>query len=167
MKTLLLLVLVVCPLFAQACSFARGYEHFTPSVATFEAKTDGDRYASLPAPQVKVVRIIRGTTGPSGMCGDVGQLTLELYWPKSSVYRLSDVGFYFRVVEGEQASEIFPVVPITGKIEGRRAIFFFVWLDGHPATQIPLKLDAEVFAVNKGLEIGPTRRFRISDGRGR
>lgn len=167
MKTLLLFILAACPLFAQACSFARGYEHFTPSVAGFEARTDGTGFAVLPAPQVRAVQVRRASGGPGAMCGDVGQLTVELDWPRSSVYRLSEVGFYFRVVDGQQPDRMFPLVPITGKIEGQRAKFFFIWMDVQPADQAPLTLEAEVFAVNKGLEIGAARRFRVSDGRGR
>ncbi len=165
MKLLLFTVLAACPWFAQACSFAPGYERFTPSVAAFDARMDGDRTAVLPAPQIRVVQLVRGTGAEAGMCGDLGQLTLELDWPKSSVYRLNEVGFYFRVVDGQQPDRIFPLVPITGKITGQRAKFFFIWLDGHPSTQAPLKLEAEVFAVNKGLEVGAARRFRISDAR--
>lgn len=76
---------------------------------------------------------------------------------------LDEVGFYFRVLRGKQPDRIFPATPITGKIARQRMQFFFVWLDGHPARQVPLDLEVEVFAVNKGLEIGPSRRFRITD----
>lgn len=86
---------------------------------------------------------------------------LELHWPKSSVYKPKDIGFYFRVVSGKEPDRIFPLGPVTGTIDGRTVRFFFAWLDGHPSGQSPLKLDVEVFAVNKGLQIGPAQRFRI------
>jgi len=163
MKQLLPALLLVLPLYAQACSFAPGYEPFTPAAASFEPRIENDRMAVLPAPQIASVRVQRGTAASSGMCGDVGQLTLALDWPRASSYRLDEVGFYFRVVKGRQPDRIFPAIPVTGKISGRRAQFFFIWLDGHPSGQVPLDLEVEVFAVNKGLEIGPARRFRITD----
>lgn len=165
MKKLLPFILAACPLFAQACSFARGYERFTPDVASFEARTDEEGFALLPAPQVGAIRVKRGSGGPGAMCGDVGQLTVELDWPDGTAYRLNEVGFYFRIVDGQQPDRIFPLVPITGKIEGQRATFFFIWRDVQPKNQGALKLEAEVFAVNKGLEIGAPRRFDISSPR--
>jgi hypothetical protein len=168
MKKLLLTVLLVFPPCALACSFAPGYERFTPAPASFEPRTENDRLAVLPAPRVDTVRVQRGTAASGGPCGDLGRLTLVVDWPRSSSYRLDEVGFYFRVVGGRQPDRIFPPIPITGRISGQRAQFFFVWVDGHSPGQAPLDLEVEVFAVNKGLEIGPARRFRITDAmRGR
>lgn len=167
-NTLLLALLYGSSLLAQACSFAPGYERFMPAPASFEPRIEHERSAVLPAPQVAAVRVVRGTGASSGMCGDVGQLHLELDWPRSSSYGLDEVGFYFRVLGGRQPDRIFPAVPITGKTSGQRARFFFVWIDAPPKGQAPLDLEVEVFAVNKGLEIGPARRLRITDAmRGR
>lgn len=163
MRNLLLTALLLSPLFAQACSFAPGYDRFKPSIATFEPKLDGDYVALLPPPTVSRIQVARGTASPGSSCNDAGTLTLDLIWPKSSVYRLSEVGFYFRVLNGEEPDQIFPLHPVSGKIVGQRARFFFVWLDGRPSGQRPLSLEVEVFAVNKGLEIGASRRFRITD----
>lgn len=122
-----------------------------------------DRLALLPAPRVRIVRLTRGTSAGDGMCGDAGQLTLELDWPTSSVYKLVEVGFYFRVLSGQQPDRIFPRIPVTGTVTGQRARFFFVWPDGHPSVQRPLDLKVEVFAVNKGLELGASRSFHITE----
>ena len=163
MKKLLFIALLASPLSSQACSFAPGFQAYTPAAASFEAKVDGERYALLPAPGVRIVRLARGTAAPGGMCGGIGQLTLELDWPASSVYKLGEVGFYFRVLGGAPPDRIFPLAPVTGTVTGQRARFFFVWQDGHPSVQQPLNLDVEVFAVNKGLEIGAPRRFHLTD----
>lgn len=163
MRNLLLTALLLSPLFAEACSFAPGYEQFKPSIATFTPKLDGNYDALLPPPAVSRIQVTRGKASPGSSCADAGTLTLDLTWPKTSVYRLGEVGFYFRVLNGKEPDRIFPLQPVSGKIVGQRAQFFFVWLDGHPSDQSPLSLDVEVFAVNKGLEIGASRRFRITD----
>ena len=163
MKKLLLIALLASPLSSQACSFAPGFQAYTPAAASFEAKVDGERYALLPAPGVRIVRLARGTAAAGGMCGGIGQLTLELDWPRSSVYKLDEVGFYFRVLGGRQPDRIFPLSPVTGTVTGQRARFFFIWQDGHPSAQRLLNLEVEVFAVNKGLEIGAPRSFRLTD----
>lgn len=153
------------PLFSYACSFGPGYERFKPAVATFQARMDGHRVALLPAPSVSAIQVRRGTAAPGSSCDDAGSLTLDVNWPRSSIYKLSEIGFYFRVVGGKEPDQIFPLEPISGTIVGQRAQFFFAWLDGHPSAQIPLNLAVEVFAVNKGLQIGASRRFRITEGK--
>lgn len=159
----LLIALAACPLFAQGCSFAPGYNGFLPSAASFEAKMDGDHIALLPAPTVTSVKVKRGTASAGASCDDAGRLTLDVNWPLSSTYKLNEVGFYFRVVRGKQPDQIFPLEPVYGEILGQRAQFLFVWLDGHPSDQSPLNLEIEVFAVNKGLQIGPSQKFRVAN----
>jgi hypothetical protein len=66
-------------------------------------------------------------------------------------------------VGANRPDKLFPLKPITGTITGQRSRFAFIWIDGHPSEQRLLNLDIEVFAVNKGLEIGPAHRFRIAD----
>ena len=163
MKKIFFIALIACPVVSWACSFAPGYEPFRPAPAISEGRIGDDRLALLPAPRVRIIRLTRGTSAGDGMCGDAGQLTLELDWPKSSVYKLGEVGFYFRVLSGQQPDRIFPLIPVTGTVTGQRARFFFVWLDGHPSGQRPLDLEVEVFAVNKGLELGASRSFRLTE----
>jgi len=163
MKKLLLAALLACPLFSHACSFAPGYERFTPAVASFESRMDENLVVLLPAPRVGAIQVERGKVAPGASCDDAGSLSLTLDWPASSAYKLKEIGFYFRVVGGKEPDRIFPREPIVGKNVGRQARFFFVWLDGAPSSQTPLKLDVEVFAVNKGLQLGAVRRFRITD----
>lgn len=163
LEKFLLSALLTRPLLSHACLFAPGYKPFKPAVASFQAKLDGDRIAPLPAPRVGAIRLRRGTASPGSSCDDAGSLVLELHWPEFSVYKLKDIGFYFRVVGGKQPDRIFPRGPVTGTIDGRTARFFFAWIDGHPSAQTPLKLDVEVFAVNKARRTGGVRRFRIDE----
>jgi len=163
MRNHFLFSVLLFPLVSHACSFAPGFERFTPSIDTFEAKLNGDRIASLPSPTVSGIRVKRGTASSGSSCDDAGILTLDLLWPKSSIYKINEVGFYFRVLSGRQPDQIFPLEPISGKIVGQRARFTFLWLDGAPSDHRPLRLDVEVFAVNKGLQIGAAHRFQVTD----
>lgn len=163
MKNGYLFSLLLVPLVSYACSFAPGFERFTPSIDTFETKLNGDLIARLPSPTVSGIRVKRGTVSSGSSCDDAGILTLDLLWPKSSIYKLNEVGFYFRVLSGRQPDQIFPLEPISGKVVGQRAEFSFVWLDGPASHHKPLRLDVEVFAVNKGLQIGAVRRFRVTE----
>jgi hypothetical protein len=163
MKKLLPILLALAPVFSQACSFAPGYVNFKPALASFEVKLDGDRIAPLPLPSVNGIQVKRGTASPSSLCGDAGTLSLNVSVPKTSAYKLKELGFYFRVLSGTQPDQIFPLEPISGLAAGGQAQFFFAWLDDHPSNQRPLNLEVEVFAVNKGLQIGPSKKFRIAD----
>ena len=163
MKNLLPILLALAPVFSQACSFGPGYEKFKPAMASFELKLDGDRIAPLPLPSVSGIQVMRGTAAPGSSCDDAGTLSLNVTLPKASAYKLKELGFYFRVLSGTQPDQIFPLEPISGRISDRKAQFFFVWLDGHPSSQQPLNLEVEVFVVNKGLQIGPSKKFRVVD----
>lgn len=155
--------MALAPVFSQACSFGPGYEKFKPAVASFEVKLDGDRIAPLPLPNVSGILIKRGAAAPGSSCDDAGTLSLKVSLPKASAYKLKELGFYFRVLSGAQPDQIFPLEPISGRVAGGQAQFYFAWLDGHPSRQQPLNLEVEVFVVNKGLQIGPAKKFRIAD----
>lgn len=139
-----------------------GYDTFVPDVDSFEPKYDRDEnVAGLPQSTPRVLRVQRGSGATDASCNDAGIIELELAWPTSSEYKLEEIGFYFRVVSGTPPDLIFPLVPITGRIERQRMRFAFAWLDGHPSKQLPLELRVEVFAVNRGLEIGPSAYFVV------
>lgn len=161
-SSLLFVALSLSSLISQACSFPPGYERFSPSIATFSAKLDRGRVALLPAPTVSRVQVTRGSAAVGSSCDDAGTLTVQLTWPNSSQYKLGEIGFYFRILRGRMPDQIFPLEPITGSIVGNNAEFVFVWLDGHPSTHVPLRLEVEVFAINRGLQIGKARRFWIT-----
>lgn len=159
------ILLVVAPALTQACSFAPGYERFHPRFDSFEAKLVGDEIAPIPIPDVNGIQVKRATAAPGSSCDDAGRLSLSISLPKASAYKLKEIGFYFRVLAGSQPDQIFPLEPISGRIVANRAQFYFVWLDAPPSSQRPLNLDVEVFAVNRGLQIGKSKKFRVVDGK--
>ena len=97
-------MVLLAPLHAVATSFGSGYGNFTPTKGTFTEKLDGDSVAFLPAPTVTITKITRGSATPGASGDDAGQLSLDLNWPRKSIYKLSEVGFYFRVLGGEPSS---------------------------------------------------------------
>ena len=151
---------------AFACSHASGVRSFVPDKTNFHPKFENNRIALLPAPKVVVTKVTRGTSAPGALCSDAGTVSLQLTWPTTSQYTLSEVGFYFRVVSGKQPDLIFPLGPVTSEVKENSTEFSFEWLDGNPSKQEPLNLDVEVFAVNNGLQIGPSTRFHLADAPG-
>jgi hypothetical protein len=148
---------------ARPCTIV-GYETFVPNIEQFERKQDGQgNIARLPRPIPKLIRVQRGAGTTDASCNDAGLIELELAWPTSSEYELDEIGFYFRVVAGTPPDLIFPLIPITGRIERHHMQFVFAWLDQHPSKQLPLDLRVEVFAVNRRLEIGPSAYFTVKE----
>ena len=165
-KNLLVVVCIINFPSAFACSFAPGYELFNPELDRFEPKFDEDYLmALLPAPDsVEVTSVVRGTAAPGSSCDDAGILQLQVAWPSDSIYRIDEIGFYFRADVNMLSERIFPRMPIAPiRYDGNNAVFTFVWLDGHPSKQKPLDFDIEVFAVNEGLQIGVGKTIRVSD----
>jgi hypothetical protein len=56
---------------------------------------------------------------------DPVDVELEIEWPSSAKYTVAEVGFYFRVLSGEQPDSMFPLVSVTGTIEEGRMRFMF------------------------------------------
>ncbi len=151
---------------AGACSFAPGYFEFKTSPNDFEMKIDKGIIALLPAPKVTVDKVIRGSAAPGSSCDDAGMIHLSIEWPKDSVYSINEVGFYFQSENGVDPDLIFPLEPVKGEIKDNTAKFFFVWLDGHPKHQKKLNFKVNVFAVNKGLQIGQSTVITIKANKG-
>jgi hypothetical protein len=158
-----------------ACSFGGGPERFVPTMERWEehagpAQTDpnsqGEYWESVPSPVVRVVKITRGTTSAGHSCSDAGTLTLEVSLPKESTYDLEEFGVYFRTLKGKEPDLIFPDIPLNGRIENGKAIFFFAWLDGHPSKQIPMNLEVDALFVTNSLNIGKSTKFNIGADKG-
>ncbi|HLA71019.1 MAG TPA: hypothetical protein VK624_05875 [Steroidobacteraceae bacterium] len=145
---------------ALACSFI-GYKVFAPDSSTFKPKYDkNDKRVSMPAPVPRIISVQRGTTLSGAECTDMGLLEVDLAWPTDSAYALDEVGFYFRVISAaEDADSIFPDRPVTGTVARNRILLS--WPDGHPSRQRALDLKVEVFAVNEGLQVGPSAYFDL------
>lgn len=77
-------------------------------------------------------------------------------------YKLREIGFEFRVISGEDSYSIFPAGPVSGKAEGRDSEFLFMWRDGPPAQQQPVRLEVEVRAVTPDNRHGPAARTVIT-----
>jgi hypothetical protein len=156
----LYLALAASPAFA--CSII-GFRFFEPNPSAFEPKYDDedDSRVLMPAPIPKIFSVHRGSTSSGDECSDFGFLEVEIAWPADSPYTLDEVGFYFRVVTGTDAVEdsIFPDRPVVGTLDRNRILF--TWLDGHPSRQKALEGKVEVFAVNDGLQIGPSAYFEF------
>jgi hypothetical protein len=158
---------VIAP--ASACTFG-GSERFKPSLVQFEphpgpAQKDnskgGDYWEPVPAPVVSIMKIDRGKWIPITSCDDAGMLLLSISLPSSSTYKIDQFGVYFRVVDGSLPDQIFPPIPVVGRIEGSTMILLFPWLDGHPIRQKRVNAKIEAFFVTNGLDIGPSTVFQI------
>lgn len=151
---------------AGACSFAPGYFGFDVSPSDFEMKMDKGVIALMPAPKVVLDEVVRGSSAPGSSCDDAGMISLTIEWPKDSVYKIEEIGFYFQSDNGIDPDLIFPLDPVKGEIKDNTAKFFFVWLDEHPKRQKVLDFKVNVFAVNKGLQIGQPTTINIKAGKG-
>lgn len=150
-----------------ACSFFTGIERFVGDIEGFERKFQNERIYLLPKPEVKITSVTRGTAAPGASCDDAGIITLLVTWPKESLYSLDEIGFYFRASGNVASKYIFPNVPVAStKAKGNEVEFMFVWLDGHPKQQKPMDFELEVFAVNRGYEIGSSEKVVVQAPKG-
>ncbi|HEY1034954.1 MAG TPA: hypothetical protein VGE09_08235 [Pseudoxanthomonas sp.] len=141
---------------ATACNLSTGTTPF--AVAAAPAADAGD---GLRAPVLEMVSLTRGINGRAS-CDASGLLTVSVEWPRGTDYKLRDLGFEFRVVGGEDRLSIFPKAPLTGRVDGRRSEFVFLWQDGPPAQQGPIDLVVEVRAVTPDNRRGPPAQLRIA-----
>lgn len=115
----------------------------------------------IPAFSVSLKDVLRAPGKDSMPCGQYGSITVQVDWPASSLYRLDEVGFYFRVVDGADEAGIFGDHPVVGKISGNSMRLFFVFDDEEPERQKPWNYTVEAFAVGPHMEIGPVTRFQL------
>ena len=141
---------------AVACNVSTGVTPFANDQAA-SAMDD----AGLKSPVLALVGLTRGVDGRAS-CDASGLLTLSVEWPRGTDYKLRELGFEFRVVGGEDRLSIFPKAPVTGRVDGRRSEFVFLWQDGPPAQQQPIDLVVEVRAVTPDNRRGPPAQLRIA-----
>lgn len=123
--------------------------------------SEGLMLERLPAFEV-TLKDVRRSPGRDAMpCGEYGSITVQIDWPAASLYRLDEVGFYFRMVDAANEKDIFGPWPVVGKITGNSMRLFFVFDDEEPKTRKPWNLTIEAFAVNAMMEIGPVTRFQL------
>ena len=145
---------------ALACSPISFVDLFTPNI---EAAQENGPRADLPAPVVRLVKIVRGTGSDGFSCDDMGSVTLSVRVPIGSDYKANELGVYFREVSGTAPDLIFPRVPLVSLMDDRRNLFKLNWLDGAPEGRVPLNLNVEVFFVSQDLSIGPSTFFTLKE----
>lgn len=149
---------------ALACTAPDSVMSYRPSKKPVRVKmretSEGLMRERLPAFDVSL-KDVRRSPGRAMPCGEYGSLTVQIDWPAASLYRLDEVGFYFRVVDVANTADIFGAGPVVGKITGNSMRLFFVFDDEEPKNRIPWNLTVEAFAVNAMMEIGPVTRFQL------
>ena len=157
-----------------ACSFV-SWEPFEPTLERWKQNpgpgqldraSGGEYWESAPAPVVSVSKIVRATYKSGVPCSDAGLILLDVTLPDDSSYRIEEFGVYFRIQSGSTPDLIFPDIPVTGRIEGRKMTLLFPWLDSHPSRQYPLDLVLEATLVTNGLNIGKSTIFHIKQDNG-
>lgn len=140
-----------------ACGLKKGYVPFeyAPGAVAQEAAPD-----TLDAPDPTLVEVVRGVGGAPGTCDGTGMAVVRLKWSDGD-YRLSDVGFEFRVVWGQAAQSMFPKGPIALAPDIKRDELVFMWNDDAPGQQQPLQMQVEVRAVTRDRLYGPAATFFI------
>lgn len=161
MKVVAVLCAVLAVADAAACNLSTGITPFSVASTPSAVADDG----ALRVPELEVVSVTRGVDGRAS-CDASGLLTLSLAWPRGSDYKLRELGFEFRVVDGEDRLSIFPRQPVAGRVEGRRSEFLFLWQDGPPSQQVPIDLLVEVRAVTLDNRRGPPAQVRITSAPG-
>ncbi|MBA3931077.1 hypothetical protein J2X02_003104 [Pseudoxanthomonas japonensis] len=139
---------------AAACNLTTGTTPFMTSGVSSAGEDAG-----LKPPELELVEVTRGVDGRAS-CDASGLLTLSVAWPRGTDYKLRDLGFEFRVV-GEDSLAIFPGEPLSGRVDGRRSEFVFLWRDGPPASQARIDMVVEVRAVTADNRRGPPAQVRV------
>lgn len=148
-------LMLLCAMPAQAAAAAC---MFTSNVTPFQgdASTLVDNI-EIPAPEVVVSSVTRGIGG-GATCDALGFMSIELKWPRGSDYDLDEIGFEYRVVNGEAPEGLIPTTVVASPVSGRKAEHQFTWQDVPTAQQRPLHLELEVRAVTRDHQRGvPTR----------
>jgi hypothetical protein len=170
----LLFILTVFSSESLACSFA-SWEPFEPTLerwkqnpgpAQLDRSAEGEYWESAPAPIVSITKIIRASYKSGEPCSDAGLILMSVTLPDDSSYRIEEFGVYFRVQTGLTPDLIFPDTPVKGRIEGKKMILLFPWLDARPSKQYPLDLAVEATLVTNGLNIGKPTVFYIKQNNG-
>ena len=143
---------------AGACGMTSKLTAFEPVADSVPAE-QADA-VELPAPIAVVTEIVRGIGPRHSTCDDTGLLSVDIEWPRGK-YKLSDLGFEFKVVSGTTDYAIFPEGPVQAPISGRRGDFLFMWREGAPSKQQSIDLQVEVRAVTRDNLRGPPARIVV------
>lgn len=151
-------LVLLCALPAQqaaaACVFT---SNLSPFRASATALVDDQ---ALPAPEVESVSVTRGTGGGAS-CDQMGFVSVKLRWPRGSDYDLDEVGFEYRVVQGQAPEGLLPAGLVSAPASGRKAEHLFTWDDVLPGRQQAMHLQLEVRAVTPDSRRGPPAMLRV------
>jgi hypothetical protein len=149
--------MLLCALPVQAAAACM----FTSNMAPFQADASALVDNSLiPAPEVEQSSLVRGTGGLAS-CDALGFLSVQVKWPRGSDYDLDEIGFEYRVVDGEPPEGLIPDAVVASPVNGRRAEHQFTWQDVPPGQQRPLHLLLEVRAVTRDHQRGRPARIQV------
>ncbi|MBO9718356.1 MAG: hypothetical protein J7507_16560 [Pseudoxanthomonas sp.] len=156
MKLWYLMLLCAMPVQAAAAGCM-----FTSNVKPFEADTSAlvDN-TEIPAPEIEGSSVTRGIGG-GATCDALGFMSIKLRWPRGSDYDLEDIGFEYRVVNGDAPAGLIPATVVASPISGRKAEHQFTWQDVPTTEQRPLHLELEVRAVTRDHQRGAPVRVTI------
>ena len=143
---------------AQNCGLDSHHVPFQPDSGTTPVDVPEE---TLPAPELKALRLDRGVGSIPGRCDNLGILTLRLDWPRGD-YKIDQVGFEFRVVSPQDPLPVFPAEPVAVTTGDRRSEVLFFWPDAPPAQQRPMHMLVEVRAVTRGNLRGPVATLDIN-----
>ena len=131
-----LVILLLLPSLSEACSFARGWNHFLvePRYGAEEITPE--------LPNVSVSEIKRGyNDGNYASCSDAGIITLKV-----GNAPIGELGYTFEIEDSEFEDAVFPegiFAPLeNGEIR-------FVWLDGSKNYQEDFDISVRIHSVNK------------------
>lgn len=150
---------------AFACDAPDSVMSYRPSKKLVQVKmretSKGLMRERLPAFDVSLMDLRRSPGRDAVPCGELGSVKVQIDWPASSLYRLNEVGFYFRIVDAVNSVDIFWAGPVVGKISGNSMQLIFVFDDDEPKRREPWNLMVEAFAVNAMMEIWPVVKFKM------
>lgn len=155
---------LLCALLAQPAAAACAFKsNLTPFAADTKTLVDD---ATLPAPEVEGVSVSRGLGG-GATCDQMGFVSVKVRWPRGSSYDLEQIGFEYRILEGEAPDGLMPPGAVTAAASGRRSEHLFAWQDGVPAEQKLMAMKLEVRAVTPDQRRGPPTLLRFDAAPGR
>ena len=112
---------------------------------------------ALPAPEVASVNITRGLAG-GGKCDRLGLLSVALHWPRGNGFSIDEIGFEYRLAQGEAPEGLVPETPVTARSNRRDSEHVLTWSDD---VQAPLHLLLEVRAVTSDGRRGQPAQVRV------
>ena len=167
LATIPLVLLALASASAFACSRSPSMRAFTANQKEFQKTHDFPEALVVPMPVVKVTAVQRATSNSSGSCEAYAFVDIDVSVPESSAFKLAELGLVFRSETGKpqdafMAFPNFPVTSLSTKANGKVAHFSFGLIDPLAARNKPFALKLDVFAINRGLQVGASTTVLIT-----